>query len=101
MLMWIFGNVQKFEVTTQSDKKSYGILELERANVVWFLSIDKDDLPHGSKVYRRMIVDQNEVEFDSVFSELHTESYKEILNGRGFGIEETLKSIQLVSDLRR
>jgi UDP-N-acetyl-2-amino-2-deoxyglucuronate dehydrogenase len=101
ILIWLFGNVQSFEITERTIKRSVGVIELERANVVWFLSLDRDDLPDKSKsFYRRMIVDGNEVEFDSIFSELHTESYKEILAERGFGIEETLKSIELVSKIR-
>jgi len=101
MLIWLFGNVQSFEITERSKKRSIGIMELERANVTWFLSLDKNDLPNPSKPFhRRMIVDGKEVEFDSVFSELHTESYKEILAGRGFGIKETLKAIKLVSEIR-
>ena len=101
VLLWLFGKVKGIEITERTEKRSIGILELERANVIWFLSLDKNDLPNKSKpFYRRMIVDQNEVEFDSVFSELHTESYFNILSGDGFGIEETLKAIQLTSNIR-
>ena len=100
LLLWLFGSVKKVEVTSRTNKKSYGILELERANVIWFLSIDKEDVPYGKKFYRRMIIDSEEVEFDSVFSELHTQSYFNILNGGGFGIEETIKAIQLTSNIR-
>jgi UDP-N-acetyl-2-amino-2-deoxyglucuronate dehydrogenase len=103
MLIWLFGNVQKVELNWRTEKMSSGILELERANVVWFLSLNKADIPSGEtnrNFYRRMIVDGVEVEFDSVFSELHTESYKEILKGNGFGIEETLKAIALVQSIR-
>jgi UDP-N-acetyl-2-amino-2-deoxyglucuronate dehydrogenase len=69
---------------------------------MWFLSLDKEDLPDKSlSVYRRMIIDGNRFEFDSVFSELHTESYREIFNGNGFGIDESFEAIQLVSSMRR
>ncbi len=101
MLIWLFGDVKSFEITERTNKRSVGIMELERANITWFLSLDRNDLPDVSKpFYRRMIVDGKEVEFDSKFTGLHIESYREILKGNGFGIEETLKAIQLTSDIR-
>lgn len=101
VLIWLFGRVKNFEVTERNEVRSVGIMELERANVTWFLSIDKNDLPGKSKkFYRRMIVDGDEVEFDSVFSELHTESYLNILNGRGYGIADTIPSIAITQDIR-
>lgn len=101
MLLWLFGRVKRYEITERSEKRSVGIMELERANVIWFLSLDRNDLPEVSKpFYRRMLIDGEEVEFDSVFSELHTQSYFNILNGSGFGIEETLKAISLTSQIR-
>ena len=103
LLIWLFGDVEKVEVHNRTKKISSGILELERANVIWFLSLNKADIPSGEpnrNFYRRMIVDRKEVEFDSVFSELHTESYKEILKGNGFGIEDSYKAIELVSKIR-
>lgn len=101
VLLWLFGDVEAIELTDRTEKRSVGIMELERANVVWYLSLDRDDLPDKSKpFYRRMNVDGEEVEFDSVFADLHTESYKRILDGRGFGIDDSFKAIELVSKIR-
>jgi UDP-N-acetyl-2-amino-2-deoxyglucuronate dehydrogenase len=103
LLIWLFGDVQKVELTWRTEKMSSGVLELERANVAWFLSLNKADIPSGEKnrnFYRRMIVDGKEVRFDSVFNKLHTESYKQILTGNGFGIEDSYKAIELVSKIR-
>jgi len=103
LLIWLFGNVEKVELTWRTKHMSSGILTLERANVIWFLSLNKGDIPSGEKnrnFYRRMIVDGKEIRFDSVFNELHTESYKEILNGNGFGIDDSYKAIELVSQIR-
>ena len=47
MLMWLFGNVQKSIVHISENRKIGGFLELQNANVEWFLSIDKNDLPSG------------------------------------------------------
>ena len=45
-------------------------------------------------------VDGEEIEFSGGFTDLHTESYKEILVGNGFGLDDVLSSIQIVSDIR-
>jgi len=100
LLIWLFGSVKKFGITSRGDTKSLGVLELERANVSWVLSIDKDDLPPGKQFYRCMSVDDTEIDFDSVFAELHTESYKEILKGNGFGIADTMPAIALTQEIR-
>jgi UDP-N-acetyl-2-amino-2-deoxyglucuronate dehydrogenase len=101
MLIWLFGDVKKFDLIMRSDKKSIGVLQLEHANVKWYLSLDRNDLPDpNQKFYRAMLVNAEEVRFDNVFSELHTESYKDILSGNGYGIEETRKSIELVQQIR-
>jgi UDP-N-acetyl-2-amino-2-deoxyglucuronate dehydrogenase len=41
-----------------------------------------------------------EIEFSDGFTDLHTDSYKEILAGRGFGLAEAIPSIQIVHDIR-
>ena len=47
MLMWIFGDVQRHEVHHSDDRKMAGFLELEKAEVRWFLSVEREDLPEG------------------------------------------------------
>ena len=101
MLIWLFGDVKKFDLITRSDKKSIGVLQLKNANVKWYLSLDINDLPDPTqKFYRAMLVNDEEVRFDNVFSELHTESYRDILNGKGYGVEESIKAIKLVQQIR-
>jgi len=101
MLIWLFGYVISFEITERDEKRSIGCLRLERANVVWYLSLDKDDLPDKSqKFYRSMIVNGNEINFDNVFADLHTDSYKDILEGNGFGIEDSMAAVGLVQRIR-
>jgi len=101
MLIWLFGDVKQFEITDRHPALSTGILQLEKANVEWFLSLCRTDLPdENQKFYRSMIVNGMEVRFDNVFSELHIESYKEILSGNGYGIEDSIKAIKLVQEIR-
>lgn len=105
MLMWIFGKVQYSEVHFANEKKISGFIELENANVRWYLSIDKNDLPEnaveaGKPTYRSITVDEKELEFSGGFTDLHTVVYQEILKGNGFGIADARPSIELAYKIR-
>jgi len=106
MLVWIFGEVEHYEVHySEPLRKMAGYLELEKAEVRWFLSVDSKDLPEvaikeGKRTYRSITVDGNEIEFSGGFTDLHTVVYQEILEGKGFGIEDARPSIELVYRLR-
>ena len=43
MLIWLFGEPKLFEITQRTKKRSVGIMELQCANVTWFLSLDRND----------------------------------------------------------
>ena len=105
MLSWIFGEVQENVVHLRAKDKSSGYLEFKNARVRWFLSINEHDLPvhikdKGQRTYRSITIDDEELEFSSGFTDLHTKSYEHILKGKGFGMEEAQKSIQIVHDIR-
>jgi UDP-N-acetyl-2-amino-2-deoxyglucuronate dehydrogenase len=101
MLIWVFGDVKKFDLIKRDEKKSIGVLQLKQANVKWYLSLDRNDLPDpNTNFHRSMLVNAEEIRFDNVFAELHTEAYADILSGNGYGIEETRKSIELVQQIR-
>ena len=105
MLIWIFGPIQKSEVHLHSHDRAAGYLELERARVRWFLSIDEKTLPatiqeKGARTYRSISIDGQELEFSEGFTDLHTESYREILAGRGFGLVDAAPSIALAHEIR-
>ena len=105
MLIWIFGDVEKSTVHLMEHDRASGVLKLKNANVRWFLSINADTLPQevaesGQRTYRTITIDNEELEFSAGFTDLHTESYKHILSGNGFGISETLKSLELAHQLR-
>jgi len=105
MLSWIFGDVQESIVHLREKDKSAGYLEFEKARVRWFLSIDENSLPKsitekGQRTFRSITVDGEELEFSGGFTELHTESYKKILKGEGFGLEDAKSSIEIASELR-
>tara|TARA_B100000795_G_scaffold173512_1_gene130856 strand:+ start:8727 stop:9689 length:963 start_codon:yes stop_codon:yes gene_type:complete len=105
MLTWIFGAVKSNKVQLHTHDRAAGVLELNKANVRWFLSINGDTLPKdikekGQTTFRSIKVDQAEIEFSSGFTDLHTESYKQIIAGKGFGIDDARTSIEIVHDIR-
>lgn len=105
MLQWIFGPVKQNIVHVMSFDRVAGYLELEKARVRYFLSINADCLPENAvqgekKTYRTINIDGNEFEFSAGFTELHTKSYQKILSGEGFRISEAKNCIQIVSDIR-
>lgn len=105
MLIYIFGDVKSNVVHVKSHDRVAGFLELERARVRYFLSINAEHLPNeikekGQMTYRSILVEDQEFEFSNGFTDLHTESYRQILSGHGFGIAESRKSITLVHDIR-
>lgn len=105
MLSWIFGKVKSSTVHLSEKDKAAGFLELERARVRWVLSIDENMLPDdikvkGQRTYRSIKLENQEIEFSDGFTDLHTESYKQILTGNGFGLQDARNSINMVYDIR-
>ncbi|MCB9111301.1 MAG: Gfo/Idh/MocA family oxidoreductase [Anaerolineales bacterium] len=105
MLMWLFGSVNGIKVYHSDKERMSGFIELERARVRWFLSVNRNDLPEQAKAnnkttYRSITVDGKEIEFSEGFTDLHTKVYEETLAGRGFGIKVARPSVQLTHDIR-
>jgi UDP-N-acetyl-2-amino-2-deoxyglucuronate dehydrogenase len=106
MLIWIFGQVTDVSIDESTDDFAKGKLKLKRANVTWNLSINADHIPAsavsaGKRTYRSISIEDEELEFSEGFADLHTESYREILAGRGFGIADTIASIKIAEQIRR
>lgn len=105
LLIWLFGNVVGQELHVAHPQKTSGFIELERARVRWYLSVDRQDLPKSCSekeqtTFRSITVDGQEIEFSEGFTDLHTEVYKEILAGRGFGLQDAKPAIVLAHDIR-
>lgn len=105
MLLWIFGDLEKNTVHLNSHDRAAGLLRFKRANVRWFLSINYDTLPKeikekGQRTYRSITIDGKELEFSGGFTDLHTESYKEIIEGNGFGLSDARQAVKIVHDIR-
>jgi UDP-N-acetyl-2-amino-2-deoxyglucuronate dehydrogenase len=104
MLSFVFGKATTNVAHLREPERAAGFLACEKADVRWFLSVDRNDLPEsvrGQKTsFRSILVDGEELEFTEGFTDLHTRSYEEILAGRGFGLEEARPSIEVVADFR-
>lgn len=105
MLHFIFGAVQQSRVHLSEPSRTAGWLEFERARVRWFLSVDAGDLPEparaaGQRTFRSITVDGEEIEFSGGFADLHDRSYALILEGRGFGLEDSRCAIETVAAIR-
>ena len=104
LLLWLFGEVDKSTVHLNTARKMAGMLELQKARVRWFLSVDEEDLPQecrsaGDYAFRSMSVDGTEIEFSHNFTDLHTQVYEDVLAGKGFGITDARPAIQLGYDI--
>lgn len=105
MLGWVFGDFRELQVLENRNERARGRLQFARARVNWFLSVDENDLPapvrgQGQRTYRCIIIEGEELEFSQGFTDLHTESYSEILAGRGFRVSEARPSVEIAQRIR-
>ena len=105
MLAFIFGNVQENIVHISSHDRLAGFIRFQKARVRYFLSINAKTLPpevaaKGQRTFRAITIGDEAFEFSNGFTDLHTESYRKILAGQGFGLDEVRNCIQIVYDIR-
>lgn len=105
MITYIFGKVDHMELHVSEPTTASGYLETSRARVRWFLSLDADYIPiklraGGQRTYRSITIEGEEIEFSGGFTDLHTQTYEEILKGNGYGPEDARSSIQIVHNIR-
>jgi UDP-N-acetyl-2-amino-2-deoxyglucuronate dehydrogenase len=104
MLAFLFGPLQSQQGHLRTDSAAAGTLAYAKADVRWFLSVDRDDLPVSVRdqktTFRSITIDGDDMEFSEGFTDLHTRSYEEILAGRGYGIDEVRFSVEVVSAFR-
>jgi len=105
LLTWIFGELKENTVHLLQPEKAAGILHLKKARVRWFLSLDYQDNPSAVKekemrTFRSLTVENEEIEFSDGFTDLHTESYRQLLAGNGFGMKDTRSSVEIAHEIR-
>ncbi len=105
LLHFVFGSLRENVLHYSSDTTAVGYLEYDSARVRWFLSVDSHNLPEialeaEQRTYRSITVDGEEVDFSAGFGDLHTASYQNILDERGFGLEESRAAVETVAKIR-
>ncbi len=104
MLSFVFGPIRDNIVHHRSADAAAGYLEFAQARVRWVLSINRDHLPAhtpaGQTTHRSITVEGEEIEFSGGFTDLHTASYQNILDGNGYGLDVVRPSIEVVSHIR-
>lgn len=105
MLSFVFGKLTRNVVHHRAMDCAAGYLEYEKARVRWFLSVNRKDLPKDlpekQTTFRSITVDGEEIEFSDGFTDLHTMSYREILKGNGFTLDDVRPSIETVAHIRK
>lgn len=115
MLAFVFGDFMGNTLTYYDDKRASGVASFAHAQVKWLLSIDRDDMDSsklGTKTSRALRILEEispppcdraalSVDFSSGFEDLHTASYKEILQGRGFDLAQQQQAITIIESITK
>ena len=103
ILVWLFGEVVNLKVIQKNKNSIKGILYFKRNNKVsWRISLRKEDLRKFEKkknFYRLLTINKKKIEFSDKFKELHTESYKNIIKGKGFKMDDVETSLEICNKI--
>ena len=103
ILVWLFGEVVNLKVIQKNRNSIKGILYFKRNNKVsWRISLRKEDLRKFEKkknFYRLLTINKKKIEFSDKFKELHTESYKNIIKGKGFKMDDVETSLEICNKI--
>lgn len=91
----LFGEATTIDVETETSTQSKGILHFNNTRVSWDLNIDAQN-----KASRSILINGKKIEFTEGFSDLHTASYRHILDGAGFVLDDVRPSIEIVEKIR-
>ena len=102
MLSWIFGTHESLKIMINEKDHCKGTLSLKNAEVNWELSTNSSFLPNENdlRTFRSIEVNNKEIEFSEGFTDLHTVTYREILKGNGYNINDARESIEIISKIR-
>lgn len=104
MLSFVFGQIRENIVHHRGADAAAGYLEFAQARVRWVLSINRNHLPAHTPAdqttHRSITVEGEEIEFSGGFTDLHTASYQNVLDGNGYGLDVVRPSIEAVSHIR-
>ena len=104
LLGWLFEGEPTLDLFEYGKSRASGRLEFKNAKVDWFLSVDRNDISASSRsiAFERVLkVNEQEIDLSVNFNDLHTESYKQILNGEGFRAYDSLEALLLLQRIRK
>lgn len=104
LLTWFFGNYIKLKVIKNTPKTNVGIIYFKNANVKWLISISDSYLKTQNskkRSIREFYLNRKRLELSDNFTNMHILSYKKILLGEGFDINDVIKSLFISEELRK
>jgi UDP-N-acetyl-2-amino-2-deoxyglucuronate dehydrogenase len=94
LAVWLFGNWTQWVVEKHAYDEISGYVSLERAECTWRLST-KPGTP--SRVFQ---INKDQIDLTNGFQDLHIETYRQILTGNGFGVEDIRQATRLTEAIR-
>jgi UDP-N-acetyl-2-amino-2-deoxyglucuronate dehydrogenase len=103
VISWLFGKPARIELFQYDARTVKGEITLDNGrerhavpDVAFSLSIEQ-----GFESMRVLRINHEEYELSYAFTDLHEKSYREILCGRGFGIEDIRMATRITERIRR
>ena len=112
MLAFVFGDFVGNELAHYEARRASGVAHFAHAQVEWLLSICASDLAHSSHNQALRILEEDSralpsarpalrIDFSQGFEDLHTASYNEILQGRGFTLNAQKQAIAIIESITK
>lgn len=112
MLAFVFGDFVGNELAHYEASRASGVAHFAHAQVEWLLSICTSDLAHSSHNQALRILEEDSralpsarpalrIDFSQGFEDLHTASYSEILQGRGFTLSAQKQAITIIESITK
>lgn len=104
LLSWFFGIYQNIEIKKNSANTNSGVINFKNAKVRWTISISDKYLnikKNKIRSIRELYFGKNKLELSDNFTNMHVLSYKKILEGKGFSINDVKNSLYITERLRK
>lgn len=115
MLAFVFGDFVGNELAHYEARRASGVAHFAHAQVEWLLSIDSKDLlesgletktSHALRILEEISLPPCKraalrIDFSQGFEDLHTASYNEILQGRGFSLSTQKQAIAIIESITK
>ena len=103
LITWFFGSFKHIKIDINNSKTSTGVIKFKNACVEWTISISDlylDKKKPNVRAIRQFYFGENKLELSDNFNNMHILSYKKILNGKGFTIQDVKDSLYITEKLR-